>query len=195
MVTTSIGQQCAEHVTGIHVNMPVVNFGECDITDVTEQEAGARTVAEHADWGTGYSAEQSTRPQTLGYGLTDSPAGSAPGCSRSSGPGPTATAPGEGAHQGPDARRHLGVLVHGHGGIVGAALLGELQVGRHGTGHVPVGVSSFPKEILGVSERWARRRFTDLRWFDAPREGGSLRRLQQPEIFVEEVRGIFRTVR
>ncbi len=76
MVTTSIGQQFGANVAGIHVNMPVVNFGECDMTDLTEQEATALArVGEHSEWGMGYSSEQSTRPQTLGYGLSDSPAG------------------------------------------------------------------------------------------------------------------------
>ena len=65
-----------EHVTGIHVNMPLVNFAECDMTDLTEREARTLARARRApQWGMGYSAEQSTRPQTLGYGLTDSPAG------------------------------------------------------------------------------------------------------------------------
>jgi hypothetical protein len=59
----------------------------------------------------------------------------------------------------------------------------------------PSGVSSFPKEILGVSERWARTRFTDLRWYGAPARGGHFAAFEQPELFVDEVRGFFRTVR
>jgi hypothetical protein len=56
-------------------------------------------------------------------------------------------------------------------------------------------VSSFPKEILGVSERWARTRFTDLRWYGAPERGGHFAAFERPQIFVDEVRGFFRTVR
>jgi len=58
----------------------------------------------------------------------------------------------------------------------------------------PSGVSSFPEEIVGVSERWARTRFTDLRWYGAAARGGHFAAFEQPEIFVDEVRGFFRTV-
>ena len=92
MVSTAVAHADPDHVAGVHVNMPVATpvAGEGGL-----DEEAARALAayeEHRRWGTGYSKQQSTRPQTLGYGLVDSPAASAPGSSRSSGPGPTATA-------------------------------------------------------------------------------------------------------
>jgi hypothetical protein len=59
----------------------------------------------------------------------------------------------------------------------------------------PFAQSSFPKEPLGVSERWARTRFTDLRWYGARDRGGHFAAFEQPANFVDEVRGFFRTVR
>ena len=60
---------------------------------MTEQEQKALAdQAEFMEWDSGYAKEQSTRPQTIGYGLVDSPAGSARGSSRSSGRGQIATA-------------------------------------------------------------------------------------------------------
>ena len=49
-----------------------------DATDHTEAEqAAARTSSIYQKWDSGYSTQQATRPQTVGYGLVDSPAGQA----------------------------------------------------------------------------------------------------------------------
>jgi pimeloyl-ACP methyl ester carboxylesterase len=75
MVTTSIAQQDSEHVAGIHINM-IIGFPGPDDGDLTEQEQSALAgVQRYTQWDSGYSKQQSTRPQTLGYSLVDSPAG------------------------------------------------------------------------------------------------------------------------
>lgn len=93
MVTASIGRQDPGHVAGIHMNMPVAMPDAESLKDLTPQEQKALAdLGTHGEWGTGYSKIQSTRPQTLGYALTDSPSGNSRGSSRSSRSGPTATA-------------------------------------------------------------------------------------------------------
>jgi len=197
MVTTSIGQQCAAHVTGIHVNMPLVNFAECDMTDLTEREAAALArVGEHAEWGMGYSAEQSTRPQTLGYGLTDSPAGQCAWILEKF----WAWTDCDGHPERALTRDHMLDNISLYWFTASAASSARLYWESFKTVNMepitcPSGASSFPKEILGVSERWARTRFTDLRWFNAPDKGGHFAAFEQPELFIDEVRGFFRTVR
>jgi pimeloyl-ACP methyl ester carboxylesterase len=196
MVTTSIGQQCAEHVTGIHVNMPLVNFGECDMTDLTEQESSALArVGEHADWGMGYSAEQSTRPQTLGYGLTDSPVGQCAWILEKF----WAWTDNQGHPEQALTKDQMLDDISLYWFTATAASSARLYWESFKSVDMapvtcPSGVSSFPKEILGVSERWARTRFTDLRWYGMPSRGGHFAAFEQPEIFVDEVRGFFRTV-
>jgi len=75
MVTTSIGQQDVEHVAGIHLNMVLVPPDRATLGELTDAEQAALAAyADHRRWDTGYSKQQSTRPQTLGYGLVDSPA-------------------------------------------------------------------------------------------------------------------------
>lgn len=197
MVTTSIGQQCATHVTGIHVNMPLVNFGACDMTDLTEHETTALArVGEHAEWGMGYSAEQSTRPQTLGYGLTDSPAGQCAWILEKFWAWTDHDGHPEQALTKDQMLDNISLYWFTASAASSARLYWESFK------HVdmepvtcPSGVSSFPAEILGVSERWARTRFTDLRWYGAPPRGGHFAAFEQPEVFVDEVRGFFRTVR
>ena len=70
--------QRPRHCLGIHLNMPIVTPDPRD----DERPHGARKAAlagmqHYADWDSGYSKQQSTRPQTLGYGLADSPAAQA----------------------------------------------------------------------------------------------------------------------
>jgi pimeloyl-ACP methyl ester carboxylesterase len=60
---------------------------------------------------------------------------------------------------------------------------------------VPVGYSVFPKEISRLSRRWSETRFTDLRHYNQLDRGGHFAALEQPEIFVEEVRATFRAIR
>jgi pimeloyl-ACP methyl ester carboxylesterase len=197
MVTTSIGQQCAEHVTGIHVNMPLVNFGECDMTDLTEQETAALArVGEHADWGMGYSAEQSTRPQTLGYGLTDSAAGQCAWVLEKFWAWTDNDGHPESALTKDQMLDDISLYWFTATAASSARLYWEsFKSVDMGPVTCPSGVSSFPKEILGVSERWARTRFTDLRWYGAPARGGHFAAFEQPSLFVDEVRGFFGTVR
>ena len=94
MITTSIGIQDTEHCAGLHTNMPVVFPPPEMLAEATEQERDALAGQKYyQDWDSGYSKQQSTRPQTLGYGLVDSPGPARPpGSWRSSTSGRTATA-------------------------------------------------------------------------------------------------------
>ena len=60
---------------------------------------------------------------------------------------------------------------------------------------VPTGISVFPKEIFRTSRRWAEKRFGDLRYFNTLDEGGHFAALEQPEVFVAEVRAAFAEMR
>ena len=60
---------------------------------------------------------------------------------------------------------------------------------------VPTGCSIFAKELFQVSRRWAEQRFSDLRYFRRLDRGGHFAAFEQPELFVDEVRQFFRTVR
>src|SRR3954447_6457915 len=75
-VTSTMGAQAPDGLVGVHVNMAIAFPKSEDMTDLTATEQQALAdVGEHMKQGTGYSTQQSTRPQTLGYGLTDSPSG------------------------------------------------------------------------------------------------------------------------
>jgi len=60
---------------------------------------------------------------------------------------------------------------------------------------MPVGCSIFPQEIFRCSERWAAKRFTNLIYWNELDKGGHFAALEQPEIFLEEVRNCFSKLR
>jgi pimeloyl-ACP methyl ester carboxylesterase len=60
---------------------------------------------------------------------------------------------------------------------------------------VPAGVSIFPGEIIRPSRRQAELRYSDLRWYEQLPRGGHFAAFEQPEVFVDQLRGFFRTVR
>src|SRR5215218_5856938 len=75
MVTLAVGAHHTDHLAGIHVNMPLV-IPTTPPEEMTPTETAAVAGLEHyMTWDGGYSAQQSTRPQSLGYGLADSPVG------------------------------------------------------------------------------------------------------------------------
>ena len=199
MVTTSIGQQCAEHVTGIHVNMPVVNFGRVR-HDRSHRAGEQRARPSRRARGLGHgllgrAVHPSADPRLRPHRLPRRPVRVDPrevlGVDRQ--PGPSRA----GADQGPDARRHLALLVHRARRASSARLYWEsfksvdMAAGRRAR----QGCRRSRRRSSASSERWARTRFTDLRWYGAPSRGGHFAAFEQPEIFVDEVRGFFRTVR
>jgi hypothetical protein len=74
-----------------------------------------------------------------------------------------------------------------------ASLLGK----RNNPGRVtlPVGCSLFPKEVVGATQRWARQVYPNLFYWRDVERGGHFAGLEQPELFVRELRDCFRSFR
>jgi pimeloyl-ACP methyl ester carboxylesterase len=60
---------------------------------------------------------------------------------------------------------------------------------------VPTGCSIFPKELRRPSRRQAARRFTNIHWWNELPRGGHFAAFEQPELFVDEIRASFRSLR
>jgi pimeloyl-ACP methyl ester carboxylesterase len=196
-VTAAIGRKDPEHCAGIHLNMATARPGPEHLGDLSEKEKDALGSLAHYDrWESGYSKQQSTRPQTLGYGLTDSPAGQAAWIVEKF----WAWTDCDGHPEHVLTRDELLDNVMLYWLPASAASSARLywesftSVGEEPV-DVPTGISVFPKEIVRVSRRWAERRFSDLRFFSEPEKGGHFAAFEQPERFVEDVRAFFRTVR
>jgi hypothetical protein len=74
-ISTSLTQQDPDHAVGIHLNPPIAAPDPATFDDLTERERESLAALAHAkDWESGYAGQMSTRPQTVAYGLVDSPA-------------------------------------------------------------------------------------------------------------------------
>jgi pimeloyl-ACP methyl ester carboxylesterase len=195
-ITTQIGRNRGRCIA-IHLNMPIARPPAGSTTDFTEDEQRAlAAVAEHRRWGTGYSRQQSTRPQTLGYGLLDSPVGQLAWIVEKF----WAWMDCDGNPENVLSRDELldNVMLYWvtGSGASSARLYWESFNGFAGPGRVeiPTGVAAFPKEILPAPRRWCEDAYHITHWTTMPR-GGHFAAFEQPTLFVDDIRAFFATVR
>jgi pimeloyl-ACP methyl ester carboxylesterase len=195
MVTSAIGTNHADHIAGIHLNMALALPSSMD--DLTEAETSALGGMQHyQQWDSGYSKQQSTRPQTVGYGLADSPAGQCAWILEKLWAWTDCDGNPENALTRDEMLDDITLYWLTNTAASSARLYWEsFESASLDPVAVPTGISVFPKEIFRTSERWARARFTDLRHFNTLDRGGHFAAWEQPETFVDEVRTFFRTVR
>ncbi|QKV78497.1 epoxide hydrolase family protein [Amycolatopsis sp. Hca4] len=183
----------SRHVAGVHVNFAPVRM---DTPDPTPAESRALAdLEEFRRTGSGYSAQQGTRPQTLGYGLSDSPAGQAAWIAEKFWAWTDHKGNPEDAVDRQRVLDAISVYWFTATAASSARMYWENNDRDLSTVDVPAGVSVFPKEIVRPSRRQAEQRYTDLRWFEELPVGGHFAALEQPALFVEQVRGFFRLVR
>lgn len=203
-VTTSLALQDPGRVIGIHLNQLLAAPDPATFDDLTEAEQDALASMEHArEWEDGYSVEQSTRPQTVGYGLVDSPAALCAWIIEKFWSWTDCDGHPENALTRDELLDNLTVYWLTCTGASSARLYWEsiAHVREVLTGiddeviAVPTGCSVFPKERLRPSRRWAEKRFADIRHWNELDRGGHFAAFEQPELFVDEVRTFFRSVR
>jgi pimeloyl-ACP methyl ester carboxylesterase len=150
----------------------------------------------YQDKDSGYSKQQSTRPQTLAYGLVDSPAGQAGWILEKFWSWTDCQGHPENALSRDELLDNVMLYWIPATGGSSARLYWEsftsppmLQI------DVPVGVSVFPKEIFRASKRWCEARFPKLAYYNTLEKGGHFAAFEQPELFVQEVRAAARAIR
>ncbi|HEY0518336.1 MAG TPA: epoxide hydrolase, partial [Ilumatobacteraceae bacterium] len=196
-ITTRIGTQNLRHCAGIHINMPVTSPGPEDLGDLTDAENRAIAKFRHyQDEESGYSKQQSTRPQTIGYGLVDSPSGQAAWILEKM----WAWTDNNGHPEDALSRDEMldNVMLYwlnGTGASSARIYWESFGAFAGGIVSIPTGVSQFPKEIIAASRRWADRKYTDIRQWNELDRGGHFAAFEEPDLFVDEVRTFFRHVR
>lgn len=197
MVTVTLALRHPDRVAMLHTTVPHATrppaFSDDDLTETErgwlEGEVRFRRTS------AGYSAIQSTKPQTVGYGLVDSP---------------TALLAWllQGFHDGADcggdpenaiSRRRMlddvSVYWFGATGASSARLYWEAAEGgaldMTTPVTVPTAVSVFPEEIRKLPRTWVEHRFRDLRYWNVLDHGGHFPMLEAPDIFVAELRAAF----
>lgn len=197
MVTATIARRFPDHLFGIHVNMAIAPPDPATMDDLTPYErASLDRLTRHGKTGTGYSQQQSTRPQTLGYALTDSPAGQAAWVAEKF----FEWTDNDGHPEDAVTRQQIVDDVSMYWFTASATSSARLywesfRMAGDEPVTAPAGVSNFPAEIVRPSRRWIERVYTDLRWYEEVPRGGHFAALEEPDLFVDQVRSFFRLVR
>ena len=199
IVTRRLGEAYGDRLLGIHLNM-IFAFPGADDTDpmagVTDidNERFAASGARIAD-GTGYMAIQSTKPQTLAYGLTDSPTGLAAwilekfnGWSDLDNNSIADTYSWD--------RVLDNIMIYWVTNTVGSAarLYAESQRANNGAAQgwsgrveVPTGHAQYPLELLQTPRAWAEKKYNIVHWTEQER-GGHFAAFERPESFITDLR-------
>ena len=196
-ITTTMGEQQPDGLVGIHLNMAVATPDRDTMSDLTPAEQQALDdLSQHLKTGTGYSTQQSTRPQTLGYGLTDSPAGQCAWIAEKFWAWTDCDGHPENALSKDEMLDNISLYWFTATAASSARLYWESFNSSHRSEvPVPSGISIYPREIVRPSRRWCEKRYTNLRWYEELERGGHFAAFEQPASFVEQLRGFFRLVR
>jgi pimeloyl-ACP methyl ester carboxylesterase len=200
IVTTTLAQQRPAGLAGIHLNMPFVFPDPIPTTGLSAAEQRAVDAFKRFQTdGFGYFLQQSTRPQTIGYALADSPAGQAAwiyekfhAWTDNNGDPESALTRDEmldniTLYWLTDTAASSARIYFEHAGIV--------DKGNSGVVDLPVGCSIFPREIVPAPRSWAERFFPKLIHWNELDRGGHFAAFEQPALFTKELRNCFRSLR
>jgi pimeloyl-ACP methyl ester carboxylesterase len=210
-VTDAMGRQAPEGLVGIHLSLLVTVLGGGPQPTESEQErAAADQLATFRESGFGYFLEMATRPQTIGYALLDSPVALAAWMLDHDTDSyyKISAAFVDGEPAGNLTRDHIvdNVTLYWLTGTGASAARSYWEDGRalaqaRASGQappevsVPVGFTTFPGEIWRSPRSWVEQSYPTLTYFNEADRGGHFAAWEEPDLFSEEVRTAFRSVR
>jgi pimeloyl-ACP methyl ester carboxylesterase len=212
IVTDVLGRQAPEGLLGIHMNLLVTTLGAPTPPpgDTEEERAALDAINTFTTSGFGYFLEQSTRPQTIGYSLLDSPVGLAAWLLDHDTDSyyKISRAFVDGEPVGNLTRDNIidNITLYWLTGTGASAArwyweLGQAQAKAHAAGQappdvsLPVGFTTFPGEIFRAPRSWVEASYPNLSYFNEPDRGGHFAAWEEPELFCTEVRAAFRSLR
>jgi pimeloyl-ACP methyl ester carboxylesterase len=212
IVTDVLGRQAPEGLLGIHMNLLVTTLGAPTPPpgDTEQERAALDAINTFTTSGFGYFLEQSTRPQTIGYSLLDSPVGLAAWLLDHDTDSyyKISSAFVDGEPVGNLTRDNIidNITLYWLTGTGASAArwyweLGQAQAKAHAAGQappdvsLPVGFTTFPGEIFRAPRSWVEASYPNLSYFNEPDRGGHFAAWEEPELFSDEVRAAFRSLR
>ncbi|MBB5635074.1 pimeloyl-ACP methyl ester carboxylesterase [Pedobacter cryoconitis] len=207
VVADKMAKQQPAGLLGIHVNMPAtvpadvalaLKNGDPAPAGLSEKENAAFNSLNHLyTKGGGYAAMMVTRPQTLGYGLSDSPAGLAAFFYDKM---------NEWTYSGGDAEKSLtkdeilddiSLYWLTNSAASSAQLYWENNANNFNAVDIsiPAAVTVFPGEIYQAPKSWTEKAYHNLIYFNEVKKGGHFAQWEEPQLFAEELRAAFKTLR
>jgi pimeloyl-ACP methyl ester carboxylesterase len=208
-VTDAMGRQEPEGLIGIHTNLLVPALGGVMPTSTDEERAAAAALATFQQSGNGYFVEMATRPQTIGYALLDSPIALAAWMIDHDTDSyyKIARAFVDGQPAGNLTRDHIldNVTLYWLTGTGASAARSYWEAygpdapsaGREPLAPrpIPVGFTTFPGEIWRTPRSWVEACYPNVVYFNEVDKGGHFAAWEEPQLFSEELRAAFASVR
>src|SRR5688500_8753362 len=209
-VTDAMGRQAPKGLIGIHLSLLSGALGIADkLPAKSEQERAAHTaLATFRESGFGYFLEQSTRPQTIGYALLDSPVALAAWMLDHDTDSyyKISRAFLDGEPAGNLTRDNIvdNITLYWLTGTGASAArwyweLGRAQALAAGQAppdvSLPVGFTTFPGEIFAAPRSWVEQSYPNLTYFNEVDRGGHFAAWEEPELFAAEMRAAFSSLR
>ena len=214
-VVEAMGRQAPAGLLGIHTNLPAVLTPDVEaalggnaaaLSALSEKERAAITDLGSylGNGGLSYLVMMGARPQAVGYGLTDSPAGLAGWMLVHS--GFTKWTYGKDPKQSPtrdDVLDNFSLYWLTNTAASSARIYWENRNSNLTSAasqksaeiKVPVAITAFPDEVIRAQETWARRAFPTLSYFHEVNRGGHFAMWEYPELFATELRAAFKSLR
>jgi microsomal epoxide hydrolase len=198
-IASLLAHSYSNSLCGIHINLMFA--GRDPAAQPTPEEA--RFGEELAVWlkeETGYQQIQGTKPQTLAFGLTDSPAGLAAWIAEKF----RSWSDCDGVPENAISRDRMlaDIALYWFTGAIGSSFwpyYGRLHtpwpVSPKNPITVPTGYAAFPKEILSPPRSLAQKAYTDIRRWTEMKKGGHFAAMEQPDALAHEIREFFRPLR
>ena len=200
-ITTELAILAPPELKAIHLTMAAAFPDPDEVASLTEREKKSLAdLADNVRFGRGYSEQQRTKPQTLGYSLADSPAGQAAWIYDKFRDWSDCDGDPLNSYSPDDLLDNIMLYWLPNNGA-SAARLYAAEWPADWTGgalpplSVPVGFSIFPKEIYRPSRRWVERKYGPLMHWNELAHGGHFAALESPSSFVDEMRVCFRALR
>jgi microsomal epoxide hydrolase len=196
-VTSVLGHRFSGRVTGIHLNLLPVRRDPSMLSNPNaEEKVYLAQLNNFLKEETGYQWIQGTKPQTLAFGLTDSPAGLAAWIVEKF----HAWTDNKGSPEDAVSRDEMlaNISLYWFTGAIGSSfwpyysrMHGPWPIPDGETVAVPMGYAEFPREILSPPRSLAARTFTDIRRWTRMEKGGHFAALEQPDALAQEIIAFF----
>jgi epoxide hydrolase len=196
-ISRELGRCAPEHVSGVHLNMliPQGDFDQPGLTDV--ERSRLDRMRQFLSTGRGYGAIQSTRPQTLAYALTDSPAGQLAWITEKFREWTDGDLPEDAVDR---DQMLTNITLYWLTGTAGSSARLYYEAARSRPAGppeysaTPTGVAVFPAEIAPAIRRFAEASNNIVHWTEFD-HGGHFAAMEQPGPLVTDIRQFFRPLR
>ena len=200
VVTANVADLFPDHVAGLHLNFVTVGRPDRPEGELTSEEQKA--LAALAEWqrtGAGYQQIQGTRPQTLGYALEDSPVGLCAWILEKFRAWSDCDGDVERSFTKDQLLTNVMVYWITRTATSSTRIYWEMrQAGRAAVPQapieVPTGIANYPAEVTKMPRAWVEHRYNVTHWVDQPK-GGHFAAMEVPDLFVQDVREFFKSVR